>query len=127
MSLSQDELQSDNDDLADYWTEDEEDEDGDVVEDDEPPQLVERALPESATSFLKDKDPSDITRKVTFADDKPVSESAVASTSETGGRYIPPALRRAQAAAGEAKSAERIKLERKLQGLLNKCVSDSFA
>lgn len=121
LAILQDQLQGDDDDLADYWTEDEDEDD----EDSEPPQLVESEKPKAAATSGDKKVTPDSSRKVSFADDQPSGESPAPVSSEDGGRYIPPALRRAQAAAGEVKSAERIKLERKLQGLLNKCVITS--
>lgn len=57
-------------------------------------------------------------------DTKKVDEAPAAEPAAPAGRYIPPHLRAAQlgekAATDGAKVAERIKLERKAQGLLNK-------
>jgi hypothetical protein len=119
---------SEDDDLAQFWTDDSDDEDTDDV-----PPLPPAPATSSTSKPSKSKGDGE-QRAVRFAEDddddddvstNPASKSVVVDpTAASSGRYVPPHLRN-KALGGAtvdqaSKSKEKIQLERKLQGLLNK-------
>jgi hypothetical protein len=127
-AVSEDDMigeEEEDDDLAQFWTDDEEEDDLSV-----PPPIPAM---DSTTSKKSNKVDGEV-KSVRFAgtdDEEEQIDGANGSTGKpaessvipTGGRYIPPHLRNKELQVVQStKSDERIKLERKLQGLLNKCV-----
>jgi hypothetical protein len=119
---------SEDDDLAQFWTDDSDAEDTDDV-----PPLPPAPATSSMLKPFKSKGDGEL-RAVRFVennDDDASTDAASKSvvvdpTAASTGRYVPPHLRN-KALGGAtvdqaSKSQERIQLERKLQGLLNKWV-----
>lgn len=121
--------ESEGDDEEDGESEDEDDESGvDEEESDDGGDDGEVDLEESDDEQVAEDDVSgdsdDDEESEAPAEVKEIVETPTPAPAAPAGRYIPPHLRAAQlgekAAADGAKVAERMKLERKAQGLLNK-------